>query len=38
MAELAHDPVNRVRYAFQRDGENLTVDCVVSAPRTARWS
>jgi hypothetical protein len=25
MAELVHDPVNRVRYAFQRDGENLIV-------------
>lgn len=29
MAELVHDPVNRVRYAFQRDGDNLIVDCLV---------
>jgi quercetin dioxygenase-like cupin family protein len=29
MAELVHDPVNRVRYAFQRDGDNLVVDCLV---------
>jgi hypothetical protein len=29
LAELVHDPVNRVRYAFQRDGENLIVDCLV---------
>jgi hypothetical protein len=31
MAELVHDPVNRVRYAFQRDGENLFVDCLVGS-------
>ena len=31
MAELVHDPVNRVRYAFQRDGENLIVDCLVDS-------
>ena len=29
MAELVHDPVNRVRYAFQHDGDNLIVDCLV---------
>ncbi|HEU5419135.1 MAG TPA: cupin domain-containing protein [Streptosporangiaceae bacterium] len=31
MTELVHDPVSRVRYAFQRDGENLIVDCLVEA-------
>jgi hypothetical protein len=31
MAELVHDPVNRVRYAFQRDGDNLIVDCLVDS-------
>jgi quercetin dioxygenase-like cupin family protein len=31
MAELVHDPVNRVRYAFQQDGENLIVDCLVDS-------
>ena len=31
MAELVHDPVNRVRYAFRRDGENLIVDCLVDS-------
>jgi len=31
MAELVHDPVNRVRYAFRRDGENLFVDCLVDS-------
>jgi quercetin dioxygenase-like cupin family protein len=29
MAELVQDPVNQVRYAFQRDGENLIVDCLI---------
>jgi quercetin dioxygenase-like cupin family protein len=31
MAEFVEDPVNRVRYAFQRNGENLLVDCLVAA-------
>ena len=31
MADLVHDPVNRVRYAFQRDGDNLIVDCLVDS-------
>lgn len=26
MSEPAYDPVHRARYAFERDGENLTVD------------
>lgn len=31
MADLVHDPVNQVRYAFQRDGENLIVDCLIDS-------
>ena len=31
MAELVQDPVNQVRYAFKRDGENLIVDCLIKA-------
>jgi quercetin dioxygenase-like cupin family protein len=29
MTELVHDPVSHVSYAFQPDGENLIVDCLV---------
>ncbi len=29
MTDRVHDPVNGVRYAFERDGENLIVDCLV---------
>jgi hypothetical protein len=29
MTELVHDPVSQVSYAFQPDGENLIVDCLV---------
>ncbi len=31
MADLVHDPVNQVRYSFQRDGENLIVDCLIDS-------
>ena len=31
MAELVHYRVNRVRYAFQRDGDNLIAHCLVDS-------
>ena len=31
MTDRVHDPVNGVRYAFERDGENLIVDCLVDS-------